>query len=130
MKLLLDTHAFLWLIGEPERLPSDTLAQLRDPATTILVSAVTAFEIATKNHIGKLAEAQRVILAFDDFLQRLGGEHVPVTAHHSLVAGQLRWDHRDPFDRILAAQSIVESVPLVTADPIFASIDGVSTIWD
>ncbi len=130
MRLLLDTHALIWVLGHADRVPQTATALLDDPANELLVSAVTAFEIATKYRIGKLPEAERVVMLYNDLLSSIGATELPVTSHHGLIAGQLTWDHRDPFDRLLAAQSISEGLPLVTSDPVFSSLGGVRTIWE
>ena len=130
MKLLLDTHAFVWALRRPERLPESLVAIIRNRAYDLVVSAITPFELATKHRIGKLPEVAPMLLAYPDFLERLGARELPITSHHALVAGQLEWDHRDPFDRLLAAQSITESMLLVTSDAVFRSIGGVRTLWE
>ena len=129
MRLLLDTHVLLWALGDPDRIAAAAVAQIRNPANELLVSAATPLEIATKHRIGKLPDAGSVLAAYSDVLRTLGAKELPITSHHALVAGQLSWDHRDPFDRILAAQSITESIPLVTSDSVFDTIGGVRTLW-
>jgi PIN domain nuclease of toxin-antitoxin system len=62
-------------------------------------------------------------------LRTLGAKELPITTRHGLVAGQLPWAHRDPFDRILAAQSLIENIPLVTSDAVFSTLGGVRTVW-
>ena len=129
MKLLLDTHVLIWALGSPARIPARARAALRDPMNELFASAATPFEIATKHRIGKLPEGQRILLAYDDFLRELGARDVPITSRHGIVAGQLAWEHRDPFDRILAAQSLTENLTLVTGDAIFGFIGGIRTVW-
>lgn len=129
MKLLVDTHVLVWMLAEPARIPASTLEQLRNPANELYVSAVSAFELATKYRIGKFPEAKRLLLAYHDFLHTLGATEIAITGHHGIVAGELTWNHRDPFDRLLAAQSVTESVTLVTSDPVFQPLAGVQTLW-
>jgi PIN domain nuclease of toxin-antitoxin system len=129
VKLLLDTHTLVWLIGNVSHIPKSTLAALREPRTELFVSSVSPFEISTKHRLGKFPEAAAFVLSYDQKMADLGASELPITARHGLVAGQLSWDHRDPFDRILAAQSILENLPLVTSDAVFASVVGVQTIW-
>lgn len=129
MRLLLDTHVLLWALGDPSRLSQEAAAQIREPANELFVSAITPFELATKHRIGKLPDAEPLLLAFGDHMRRLGANELPISSHHALVAGQLNWDHRDPFDRMLAAQSITEAIPLVTSDVAFGTISGVRVIW-
>ena len=127
--LLLDTHALLWLLMEPQRIPAATLARIRDSATKVTVSTVSAWEIGTKFRLGKLDEAAAVVHGYADHLARIRAFELPVSSHHALTAGTLNWDHRDPFDRMIAAQAMVESIPLVTTDQAFTSLPGVTTIW-
>jgi PIN domain nuclease of toxin-antitoxin system len=129
VKILIDSHVLIWMLGDPSRIPPKSIDVLNDRHTEILVSAVTAFEISTKHRIGKLNSAEALVHNYADYLARLGAKELPVTSHHGIVAGQLSWAHRDPFDRIIVAQSMTESLPLVTADAIFADVAGVRTLW-
>ena len=129
MNLLLDTHVLLWALGETSKLSGVAADAIRDPDSRLFVSAVTPFEIATKHRIGKLPGAAPVLLGYSEIVARLGAEHLPINARHSLTAGQLDWAHRDPFDRLLAAQSILESMPFVSSDSAFDSVAGVLRIW-
>jgi PIN domain nuclease of toxin-antitoxin system len=125
---LIDTHVFLWLIGSPDRLPRDLVAELARPATEIIVSAATAMEVATKHRIGKLPEAADLVrpAGWRRAVTRLGARSADLTPEQSLMAGSLAWDNRDPFDRLIAAQAITLSLPLVTADAAFADLDGLT----
>ena len=128
-RLLLDTHALLWTLLEPDRIPERTLGRIRDPATELLVSAASAWEIGTKFRLGKLDEAQAVVHGYAGHLQRLGATELPVTSHHALTAGLLNWHHRDPFDRMIATQCMLESFPLVTGDAAIAAFAGLHVMW-
>ena len=128
-RLLLDTHALLWALLEPDRIPSGTLDQIRDARTDLIVSAATAWEIGTKFRLGKLDGAQAVVHGYPEHLARLRAHELPITAHHALTAGMLNWDHRDPFDRVIATQCMLESIPLVTADRALTTFPGVRVIW-
>ena len=68
-------------------------------------------------------------MAYPDYLRRLGGTELPITSRHAVAAGQLEWLHKDPFDRMLAAQSVLEGLALATADVVFRSISGVQLVW-
>lgn len=130
MRLLLDTHALLWALTEPGRLSDRARSLIADRANEILVSAASSWEIGTKHRLGRLPMAAPLVHSIDETLDRLGATALPVTHAHAMLGGTMAWDHRDPFDRMLAAQSIIEGVPLVTADTAFAGVAVVSTIWD
>lgn len=127
--LLLDTHTLLWTLLDPNRIPTATLDRIRDAGTGLLVSAASAWEIGTKFRLGKLGAAQAVVHGYADHLARLHARELAISAHHALTAGMLTWDHRDPFDRVIAAQCMIESIPLVTADRALAAFSGIQTIW-
>jgi PIN domain nuclease of toxin-antitoxin system len=127
--LLLDTHALLWTLLEPGRIPDRTLALIRDAATDLIVSAASAWEIATKHRLGKLDGAVAVVHGYRDHLARLRARELPITSHHALTAGLLTWAHRDPFDRVIAAQCMIESLPVATADTALSTLPGLRVIW-
>lgn len=127
--LLLDTHALIWAINEPGRLGSKAIEALKDPKTTVVASAVSAWEIATKHRIGKLPGANDWIDSLTPSIRRLNAQVLAISWAHALLAGQLTWQHRDPFDRMLAAQALQESHLLVTNDPAFCEVDGLTTLW-
>ena len=129
MRVLLDTHVLLWVIGDPSRLSRSAEDVLADVGTEVLVSAVTAWELATKHRIGKLPEAEPILEAYDVQLRELRAQELPVSARHALLGGGMTWAHQDPFDRLLAAQAVLESVPLVTRDPAFGEVPGVRVLW-
>lgn len=126
---LLDTHALLWLLGDSSRLPEALLDELADPDVHLWVSAASAMEIATKARIGKLPEGEPLIATWADRLAEIDVQETSITSRHALLAGSLSWHHRDPFDRFLAAQAIIEGIPLVTNDAVFRSLPAVTTRW-
>ena len=128
MKILLDTHAFLWALIEPGQLSSRALSLLEDDSTEIMVSAASAWEIATKFRLGKLPGAKRVVADYPAALHGLGAMQLSITTEHALKAGMWPADHRDPFDRMLAAQSEREELPLVSCDPAMEQFD-IEVIW-
>lgn len=129
MRVLLDTHVLLWALLEPERLSPTATTTIRDPATTLVVSAATAWEIATKHRIGKLDTARAVVAGYPEHLARVRAQELPVSTRHALLGGGMAWDHQDPFDRLIGAQAITESLPLVTRDPVFDGLPGVRVLW-
>jgi len=116
LKLLLDTHALLWWWGADPRLSKRAAKAIADEANTVLVSAASAWEIAIKFRLGKLPGAEPAIDQFHELLIADGFEHLAMTAQHALKAGGFEAKHRDPFDRMLAAQALIEGATLVTDD--------------
>jgi len=129
VRLLLDTNAFLWSVRQPDKLSATALTLLRDSSNQLLVPAVVPWELAIKHRLGKLPEAAPVIADYAATLVRLGATSLPITHTHTLFAGGLDWAHGDPFDRLLAAISVLEAVPLVSADTVFGSAPQVNWVW-
>lgn len=127
--VLLDTHAFVWAVGAPDRLGATARSTIEDPGTPLFVSAATAWELATKTRLGRFGEAEPIVAQFTDAVRELGASDLPVATSHALRAGGLRWDHRDPFDRMLAAQALLEHLPLVTRDATFTELPGLDLLW-
>ncbi len=117
MKLLLDTHVLLWSQREPERLPADVVAALRDPATEIHLSPITTWEclvLARKKRVTFQPDAETWLRVH---LPSLGFREAPITHEVAVVSEALSLPHRDPADRFLAATALVYGLTLVTADP-------------
>jgi PIN domain nuclease of toxin-antitoxin system len=116
LRILLDTHCWLWLCAEPERFSKATLADLADPKTERLLSAASVWEMVIKHGLGKLS----LPAAPGDFVpSRLAltrTDVLDISAAHALRIAELPAHHRDPFDRMIVAQALVEGVPLLTAD--------------
>ena len=129
MTYLLDTHVMLWALTEPTRLGRTARDLIENRSTRLVVSAVSAWEITTKHRLGKLPQADVLLGAYAKHLDRLGAIRLSVTEDHALLAGRLDWNHRDPFDRMLAAQAMIESLVIITGDPAFAGCRGVPTLW-
>jgi len=129
VRYLLDTHTLLWALTDPASLGVTAGRIIRDVDQALLVSAASAWEIATKQRLGRLPHADVIVATYTRHLKRLRAEPLPITDEHALLAGRLDWDHRDPFDRMLAAQAMTESLTLVTMDPAFTSLPGVRTLW-
>lgn len=128
MRLLLDTHALLWWWTDDPQLSDAARQVISDTANTVFVSAASAWELATKHRIGKLGEAGEAVARFDELVLADGFEHLPISHYHCLKAGTYVLEHRDPFDRMLAAQSELEGLILVTRDPAFR-LFGTATLW-
>jgi PIN domain nuclease of toxin-antitoxin system len=126
---LLDTHALLWALTDPDRLGPEARRIIADRSSRLTVSSATAWEIATNHRLGKLPQADALIAGYARHLDRLGVARLDVTDEHALLAGQLDWAHRDPFDRMLAAQAMLESSTLITNDAAFDGLAGVLTVW-
>ena len=128
MRLLLDTHALLWWFTDDERLSRTAHEAISNTEKQIYVSAASAWEIATKQRIGKLHSVPEATVRFPELVIADGFLHLPVNYLHGLRAGSYRVSHRDPFDRMLAAQSELERMTLVTKDPAFA-LFSIETLW-
>ena len=128
MRLLLDTIAVLWWFSDDPTLPDPVEALIDDPTNTVLVSAASAWEICTKARIGKLPSGRALCEDFSGFLHRYHFEPLAITVEHGRMAGRLPGAHKDPFDRRLAAQAMIEDVPIITNDAAFAGF-GVKVIW-
>lgn len=126
---VLDTHAVVWAATNPDQLGDDARRIIADPNSQLMVSAASAWEIATKVRLGKFPEAQLLADQFESVVQRLHAEPMAITVGEAAAAGRLAWDHRDPFDRMLAAQAIGSGFPLITRDRAFADLGGLATLW-
>jgi PIN domain nuclease of toxin-antitoxin system len=128
VRLLLDTHAFLWAVADAGRLSARARELISDESNELIVSAASAWELATKYRLGKLPAAEGLLDGWDEVLRRLRAEAAPVEHAHALRAGGYRVAHRDPFDRLLAAHAELEDIPLVTADSAFVAFP-VTAVW-
>lgn len=121
MRVLIDTHIFLWLFLEPKRISQQIREFLEDNFTNeIYVSHVTAWEIAIKYGVGKLELPQTPELFVPDRIRRAGFLHLPIKIQHVLQVHNLPPIHKDPFDRLLVSQARIENLTILTADPNFA----------
>ncbi len=114
--MLLDTHIFLWWLFDDPKLPAGIKRFVKDKNNAVFVSAASVWEIATKFRLGKLPDAAEVAKNVPEWIIRAGFESMPVTAEHAQLAGAWDISHRDPFDRMLAAQAKLEKMPLATVD--------------
>jgi PIN domain nuclease of toxin-antitoxin system len=124
---LVDTHALVWWLLDDPRLSPRARREIT-AADEVLMSAASGWEIATKHRVGKLDLKSWSPGELPDILERARIEVLDVSLAHALRAGQLPGVHRDPFDRLLIAQSQIEELSIVTADPVFTAY-GVDVIW-
>lgn len=128
MKLLLDTHALLWAFLESPRLSAAAKAAIDADGNELLISAVTAIELATKYRLGKLDQAAPFMRAGQVDLSGFDWTPLSVTFEHASLAGSLDIPDKDPFDRLLIAQARIERVPLISNEKAFDAF-GVERIW-
>lgn len=128
MRLLLDTHTFIWWLAGDERLGHDARGLIADEGNEVLISSASAWEITTKFRIGKLPSAKALAMDIRGAISSQGFGDLPITVRHAELAGSLPGPHRDPFDRMLIAQAVVEDLGLVSNEAIFDSF-GVRRMW-
>lgn len=127
MKVLLDSHAVFWWFGDPTRLSEQALEVIANSENTILISAVVAWELATKTNLGKL-DAASLLSDFTRTLEYEGFFELPISVDQAKRAGLLPLHHRDPFDRMLVAQAQAEGMDLLSNDAALDSYD-IRRIW-
>ncbi|AFY37281.1 PilT protein domain protein [[Leptolyngbya] sp. PCC 7376] len=118
-RYLIDTHILLWWIFNDPKLDQTSQTTIKDPQNQILVSSASAWEIATKYRISKLPEAKELLENYQQILMQAQFLELSITTAHALRAGLLPIEHRDPFDRMIMAQSELEQIPVITHDPAF-----------
>ena len=128
MRLLIDTHALLWWLNDEPSLSPAARKAMAESSNVLLVSAASAWEIATKVRLGKLPTAEELAADFQGFMLREGFTILDITANHATRAGLLPGPHKDPFDRMLISQAQAESVPIITNERVFEAY-GVRRIW-
>ena len=127
--LLLDTHALLWWLDDDSRLSGPARDAIAEGGRRVLVSAASLWEIATKHRLGKLGEADAFLSDPQAVMRAEGFEPLAVTWPHALLAGRLDTPHRDPFDRMLAAQTILDGLVLVSNERVMDGMgDGGRTV--
>ena len=128
MRLLLDTHALIWWLAGDEALSPRAREAIADEANSVIVSAASAMEVATKFRIGKLPSAALLARDFEVIVTGQGFDELPISIHHARIAGEMNIPHRDPFDRFLIAQARVEDMVLVSNESLFDGF-GVQRLW-
>jgi len=128
VRVLLDTHALIWATLSPASLSRKVATIIADETNVILVSAASAWEIATKVRLGRLPGAERLEKEFLDVMERAGYTPLPIRAAVALRAGSFPSEHRDPFDRVIAAQALADDIPVLSSD---AKLDtfGIRRMW-
>lgn len=127
-RFLLDTHAVLFWWGASPKLGMEARDAIADPDSDIYVSAATAWEIGTKFRVGKLDEIGDPAVAYSRLMGRNAFETLEITSEHALRAGLLDGPHRDPFDRMIAAQALMEDMTVITRDHAIAAF-GCKVLW-
>lgn len=128
MRLLIDTHALLWWLSDDQSLSVVARKAMAETSNVLLVSAASAWEIATKVRLGRLPGAEELAADFQGFMLREGFTTLDITADHGIRAGLLPGPHKDPFDRMLISQAQAENVPIFTNERSFETY-GVRRVW-
>jgi len=128
MRVLIDTHVLLWAVGGDKKLSRTAHGILSSFENEVFVSAASAWEIATKYRLGKLPAAGALAGNINAIVEQLGFRPLPISLGHAERAGALPGEHRDPFDRMLIAQSQAENLPLVSNEHLFDAY-GIRRIW-
>ncbi|HZZ22262.1 MAG TPA: type II toxin-antitoxin system VapC family toxin [Roseiarcus sp.] len=127
-RLLLDTHAFLWWLAGDERLSTDAREAIGKELDPIFISAASIWEIATKHRLGKLPGVSAIVGDLAGAIEGQGFVGLPITIRHGQPAGALPGPHRDPFDRMLIAQALLDDLVLVSNERAFSAY-GVRRLW-
>jgi PIN domain nuclease of toxin-antitoxin system len=128
IRLLLDTHTLLWWLFDDPKLSAAARSAIVDAHNEVLVSAASAWEIATKHRLGRLPEAGDVPLRLPHYLRRARFTALHISLEHAMAAGALPGPQKDPFDRMLVAQARIEDLAVATVDRVFRDY-GVAVIW-
>jgi PIN domain nuclease of toxin-antitoxin system len=128
LRALLDTHTLLWWILDDPALTQTARATITETSNTMLVSAASAWEIAIKFRLGKLPRVDDLVSNFSKEVEHEGFQILPISAEHGIRAGLLPGLHKDPFDRMLIAQSQAENTPIISNEAVFEAY-GVRRLW-
>ncbi len=127
MNILLDTHTLLWLLSRPSTMEPEALSRLADPATSVSVSAASAWEIAIKTQLGRL-DGSTLLATWTSQLEAMRVDDLPIDSGDAILAGSLPWDHRDPFDRAIVAQAMRRNLTVATRDATILSAALIPTL--
>lgn len=128
MRLLLDTHTMVWVMNDDSKLSRPARAAIASPSNSAFFSAASVWEAATKFRLGRFQEAALLVDNPRKILVSLEIGAIDVSLEHARLAGSLLGAHKDPFDRMLAAQALLEKLTLVSADPVFDELS-VPRLW-
>lgn len=130
-RYLLDTHTFLWAAKKAEvyKLGKSAIDILSDIESELYISSISLFEIMNKYRKGQMPEHQAIAENYIVAVNGLGAKELPLDWKQADLAGSMDWEHKDPFDRILAAQAQTEGMTLITCDKVFENAPGVETLW-
>ncbi len=130
MRFLLDTHTLAWAVGQPSSLSKKVSTFLEKPDSEIMVSPVSVWEMSIKHKLGKWPEVAPFMdeQLYETFLEKLSATELDVRSRHTRLAGQFDTNHKDPFDRLLAAQAVIEGVALISKDEVMSSFP-IVRVW-
>lgn len=129
MKLLMDTHCWLWWFSQPELLSEEAIACIVDEANEVWFSVASVWEMGIKVAIGKLPLPEPLDSYISSRMVQLGARSLDISVNHAIQAAALPLHHRDPFDRLLIAQAQIENMTIVTADNMFSQYQDISILW-
>ncbi len=127
MKYLIDTQILLWIFSDPAKLPSQIAQIIKKPQNTLLVSTVSFWEIAIKSSLGKLT----LPFPIDDLASETASNNISllhIKVSHTLKVADLPHHHKDPFDRLIISQAIVENLPVISSDDAFSAYE-IDLVW-
>lgn len=128
LRLLFDTHALIWWLAGSSSLSMAARAAIANEDNEVFVSAASAMEISTKFRLGKLPEGSLLATNLQEYVEEQGFRELPIGIAHGMLAGNFQIAHKDPFDRLLIAQSLSEGIPLVSNETLFDGF-GVTRLW-
>lgn len=126
---LCDSQVLIWALDSPRKLSSKARRAISNPQNQVWVSAVSAYELSLKHRLGRLPGAEPLITSFSRQLGYLRATELAIDSTHAIEAGRMEWEHRDPFDRILVAQAMIEGLTLITADEAIREFAPLNTLW-
>lgn len=126
---LIDSQALLFAMASPRSLSAKARRIISSMDETLYASAATAYELAYKFRKGKLPGLDKVFVGYEHHVRRVAPLTIPITSEHALTAASLDWQHGDPFDRLIAAQALIEGATVITSDAAMQGFEPLSTLW-